>query len=454
MRNSMPSPISWLTARLSTLLILSLLVCLAIWGARNDWKIEHLSTLFAANRAEEESSAPAIKIIRESTGHGAGDTNAELPPNARLEFPSAEAVAQAGIRVAPAQVRPMAESITAYGMIDYEPSYYAELSTRAPGTIWQVYKEIGDKLEKGDVLALIESAEVGKTKGDFLQSLAQMDLRQQTVNRLRAAGGSVPEGSLRDAEAALREARIRLFNDQQKLLNLGLSIRIEDAAKLKEDQLVRHLRLLGLPDSIRRNVDPETLTANLLPLTAPFAGRVVTRRAAPGDVAKTTTPQFVVADVRRIHLDLDVHPEDMKHVRLGQTVIFKPDGSPELTATAKVSHISPEVDEKSRNVMVHAEAANADELLRPHTFGTGRIIIQERPDAVAVPTAAVQSEGHTQFVFVRLSDRSFQVRPVKTGLHDGDYREVTGVKPGEAVVTTGSHELKSELLKERIAAGD
>jgi multidrug efflux pump subunit AcrA (membrane-fusion protein) len=104
--------------------------------------------------------------------------------------------------------------------------------------------------------------------------------------------------------------------------------------------------------------------------------------------------------------------------------------------------------------MVHAEAANPDELLRPHTFGTGRIIIQERPDAVAVPTAAVQSENHTQFVFVQLSDRSFQVRPVKTGLHDGDYREVSGVKPGEAVVTTGSHELKSELLKERIAAGD
>jgi multidrug efflux pump subunit AcrA (membrane-fusion protein) len=448
MTDRMASAVSWFMSRLSTLLILALLVCLAVWGARNDWKIEHVSTLFAASRTEDESAAPAIRVLKEPTGHG--DADSELPLNARLEFPSAEAVAQAGIRVAPAQVRPIAESITAYGMVDYEPSYYAELSTRAPGTIWQVYKEIGDKLDKGDVLAVVESSEVGKAKGDFMQSLAQVDLRQQTVSRLGSAAGSVPEGSLRDAEAALREARIRLFNDQQKLLNLGLNVRIEEAAKLKEDQLVRHLRLLGLPDSIRQNVDPDTLTTNLLPLRAPFAGRVVTRRAAPGDVATTTAPQFVVADVRRIHLDLDVHPEDMRYVRLGQTVIFRPDGSPELITTAKVTHISPAVDEKSHNVTVHAEASNPDELLRPHTFGSGRIIIQERPDAVAVPTAAVQSEGDTQFVFVQLSDRGFRVRPVKTGLHDGEYREVTGVKPGEAVVTTGSHELKSELLKERI----
>jgi cobalt-zinc-cadmium efflux system membrane fusion protein len=451
MTERMASAASWFMSRLSTVLILVFLVCLAIWGARNDWKIDHLSTLFAASRIEEDPAGPAIKIVREPASQGAGESNSELPLNARLEFPSAEAVEQAGIRVAPAQVRRIAESINAYGMVDYEPSYYAELSTRAPGTIWQVYKEIGDKLEKGDVLAVIESSEVGKAKGDFMQSLAQVDLRQQTVNRLRSAGGSVPEGSLRDAEAALREARIRLFNDQQKLLNLGLNLRIEEAAKLKEDDLMRHLRLLGLPDSIRRNVDPETLTANLLPLTAPFAGRVVTRRAAPGDVANPTTPQFIVADVRRIHLDLDVHPEDMRHVRFGQTVIFRPDGSPELTTGAKVSHISPAVDEKSHNVTVHAEADNPDERLRPHTFGNGRIIIQERPNAVAVPTAAVQSDGEAHFVFVQLSDRSFQIRPVKTGLHDGEYREVSGVKPGEAVVTTGSHELKSELLKERIA---
>ena len=446
--------VSWLTARLSTALILGLLVCVGILGARNDWKIDSLHALWAAGRGDEDPPAPAIKIITESVDRTSHDSGSELPLNARLEFPSAEAVAQAGIRVVPAQVRPITQSVTAYGMIDFEPSYFAELSTRAPGTIWQVYHEIGDKVEKGDVLALIESAEVGKAKADFLQSLAQIDVRQQTVTRLRSAGGSVPEATLREAEAALREARIRLFNDQQKLLNFGLSIRIEEAAKLSEDQLVRHLRLLGLPDAVRRNIDPETLTANLLPLTAPFAGRVVTRRAAPGDVANTNTPQFVVADVRRIHIDLDVHPEDMGHVRLGQTVTFQPDGIPNLTAAAKVSHISPEVDEKSRNVTVHAEADNESERLRPHTFGTGRIVIQEHPDAVVVPVAAVQSEGQTHFVFVRLSDRSFQVRPVQTGIHDGDFIEVNGVKPGDEVVTTGSHELKSELLKERIAGGD
>jgi cobalt-zinc-cadmium efflux system membrane fusion protein len=438
-------------ARLPALLILGLLAGLAFWGARNDWTLPSFAHLWGkpdpAEKDRPEATPRVLPGAPDAAGAGAK----------RIEFPSADAVHKAGIKTQPASVQTLTQYVTANGTVDYEPSVYARLTARASGSVWRVYKEIGDPLNKGDVLALIDSAEVGKAKADFLQGLAQVKVRSTTVERLQSAGreGAVPERSLREAEAALREARIRLFNDHQALLNLGLPARIRDVEDLPEEQQVRRLRLLGLPDDLARQFDAEMLTANLLPLTAPFDGVVVLRDAAPGEVVHATQPKtlFVVADVRRLHIDLDVNPEDMAGVRVGQPVTFRTDGG-KTEATALVSHISPAVDEKTRRVTVHAEVANPDGRLRPNAFGTGRILLRERPRAVVVPAEAVQADGSTSLVFVSVSETVFEARPVQPGLREGNLVEVGGVREGEQVVTTGSFALKSELLRERITGGD
>ena len=199
----------------------------------------------------------------------------------------------------------------------------------------------------------------------------------------------------------------------------------------------------------------ETMTANLLPLTAPFDGQVVDRNAATGEVVLATQPKtlFIVADIRQVHVDLDVNPEDMAAVRVGQPIRFRPnDGGPE--AKGEVSHLSPEVNDKTRRVQVHAEVANEDRRLRPNTFGSGQIIIAERTRAVVVPSEAVQSDGKASLVFVRVSPTVFEARPVQLGLRERNLVEVSGVREGEEVVTTGSYLLKSELQKDRIAGDD
>ncbi|HJT77373.1 MAG TPA: efflux RND transporter periplasmic adaptor subunit, partial [Gemmataceae bacterium] len=277
------------------------------------------------------------------------------------------------------------------------------------------------------------------------------------LRRLRSAGeaGAVPDRSLQAAEAALREARIRLFNAQQALLNLGLPVRLRDVEDLPEDRLARHLRFLGLPDAVVKDLDPETSTANLLPLTAPFDGVVVQRDAAPGEIVEGNRPRtlFIVADVRRLHVDLGVHPEDMAGVRVGQPVTFRADGGT-AEAVARVSHISPEVDEKTRRVVVHAEVDNADGRLRPNAFGTGRIRVREVPRAVVVPREAVQTDGSVSLVFVHRDATTFEARPVEPGLEADGAVEVKGLRPGQEVVTAGSFALKAELLRDRITGGD
>ncbi len=438
--------------RAPTFLTLGVLGALALWGSLNDWKLPGSSK----EAADPDDSMPRVKVTTEliSSGNGGSSSTAK-----QIEFPSAEAVRKAGIQVKPAEVRTMTQYVTANGMIDYEPSQYARLTARAAGTVWRVEKEIGNWVKKGEVLALIDAAEVGQAKADLMQSLTQVDLRRQTAERLQAAAGrgAVSERSLREAEAALREARNRLSSDHQRLLNLGFAVRLEDIAKVPEDQLGRYLRLLGLPESIRKKLDAETLTANLLPLTAPFDGQVVQRNAAPGEIIEKNQPKimFVLGDIHRLHVDLDVNPEDVGELRLGQPVHFGPEGKGLEKTPAKLSHMSPEVDEKTRRVRVHAEVDNPDGRLRPNTFVVGRILIREKPRALVVPGEAVQSDGNKNLVFVRLSEKSFGERQVQLGIREENLVEIiSGVRPGDEVVTTGSFALKSELHKERIVGDD
>jgi cobalt-zinc-cadmium efflux system membrane fusion protein len=103
---------------------------------------------------------------------------------------------------------------------------------------------------------------------------------------------------------------------------------------------------------------------------------------------------------------------------------------------------------------VRADVENADGRLRAHTFGTGRIVVRDSPNAVAVPTSAVHWEGCCHVVFVRLTDEVFQTRKVRIGAHDAHFTEVlAGVAAGEVVAAEGSHVLKSELLKSKLGAG-
>jgi cobalt-zinc-cadmium efflux system membrane fusion protein len=438
-------------ARAPAVLTLAAVAGLAGWLALNEWKVPKFSTLRGAPAAPADESSPAtVKVTFDPSPDPPG------PPTGRIEFPSAEAVRKAGLQTAIAHVKPLAQYVTAYGMVDYEPSLYTQLAARVSGSVWRVEKEVGEPVAKGEALAYVNSAEVGQAKADFLQSLTQFDLRTKTFQRIQQAGAAIKEGTVLEAEAAAREARIRLFNDQQRLLNLGLPVRTEDVIALPDEQRGRFLRLLGLPDGVRREIDPETFTANVLPVTAPFAGVVVRRFAAPGEVVQLSQPKvlFAIADVRSLHADLDVRLEDMAHVRVGQRVTFQPDSRGVPAAQGKVSHVSPEVDEKTRHVKIHVQIRNEDGALRPNTFGTGRVLVREVPRAVVVPSAAVQPVGGGFVAFVQTSESAFQARSVVPGLADGGLTEVSGVREGEVVVTTGSHVLKSELLKDRIAGGD
>lgn len=361
----------------------------------------------------------------------------------RVQFASAASVEKAGIELGQVVERPMSASVLVSAEVDYDRTRLARLSSRVAGIAWRVERELGAAVQAGEILTFVDSAEVGRAKAEFLAASAGLEARSRTRQRLeRSAEAGFRTASERaEAEAAAREAEVRLFNARQALANLGLPVP-EDGAD--EDKITR----LGLPESV------SAASANLLPLVAPFEGVVVAREVVAGEWVDSARTLFEIADTRRLWVAMDVPQAEAHRIVLGQEILYRPDDARDEVVAGSVTWISTAVDEMTRTVKVRGEIENPRGALRAHSFGRAQIVVRASPDAVAVPNEAIQWEGCCYVVFVRLSDELFQARKVRLGAKDAAYIEVlVGALPGEIVATTGSHVLKSEILKSQLGAG-
>jgi cobalt-zinc-cadmium efflux system membrane fusion protein len=443
-------------------LVLLALGAILFWGHRTGWKGPKLAALLAGQSTDGQTDdtgeggadEPAgIKVIRpEKT-----DTSPESYAFDKtiLRFAAADDIDKVGIQSEGAKEQPLAAHITAPGEIGYDQTRVSRLSVPVSGKAWRVDKEIGDRVKKDDVLALVESPKVGEAKAEFLQSLAQLHLKMVALKSLQTAGGAVAERQIDEAQAERQAARARMFNSEQALANLGLPLNMKELSQLDEEQMTARVRFLGLPDSVIRTLDPSKTTANLIPIIAPREGVVTERQVELGEVVDSTKSLFVVADLSRVWITLDVGQEDSHGVALDQPVTFYPDGHPGEELRGKVTWLSTTVDEKTRTMPVRAAVDNPGEHFRAHTFGTARVTTRDQPNALMVPSEAVQRDGRFYFVFVKVGGTDFQVRQIQYGMRGSKHTEVrAGLRPGEEVVTKGSHVLKSELLRGQLGDND
>jgi cobalt-zinc-cadmium efflux system membrane fusion protein len=384
----------------------------------------------------------------------------------RVQLASAEVVERLGITLEPVTTGAVVEGVTAPGEVGYDPTRLARLSARLPGVVRRVERQVGDRVEAGDVLALVDAAEVGRAKADFQQALTLVKLRTQTLALKRSLEGATVTGQeAREAEAALEEARLHLLLAEQTLANLGLPVRAPDLKGLSPADLASRMRFLGIPDPVRYELAKGTTSANLLPVRAPFAGEVVSLLTTPGQAADPAKPLFVVADTGRVWLTLRVRYEDAGRVKAGQPVRFRAADRAE-PVEGLVAWVSPAADEKTRTVPVRVELPNPGGRLRARAYGSGFITIRSEDKAVVVPSDAVHWEGCCNVVFV--ADRNFDkpngykvfhVRKVRPGATDVTAagtpvtEVIAGVLPGERVATANSGVLRAELLRNNLGAG-
>lgn len=379
----------------------------------------------------------------------------------RLQFASQDAAVKTGILVAPVGTGPVTEGVTAVGELGYDQTRVAHLSARSPGSVWKVFKHLGQSAKAGEVLALIAAADVGKAKAEVLSAFGTVQLRRQALNAIRESGVSAL-ARIREAEGTVREAEIRLAAAAQALTNLGLPFDEANAVGMSSEQLKAKLLLLGIPDDVAASIDRRTVSANLLPVIAPMNGLIVSRDVVAGEVVDLAKILFELVDNRNLWLTLDVKAEDAGRVAIGQTVRFSPDGGRVGEPfEAVLNWKSSQVDPRTRTVKVRADVPDPAGTRLANSYGTGFVVLREEKAAVVVPNDAIHWDGCCHVVFVRDKDyetdgapKVFHVRKVRLGWQGKESTEIAaGLLPDEWIAVKGGGALLGELLRGSLGDG-
>jgi cobalt-zinc-cadmium efflux system membrane fusion protein len=415
------------------------------WGHLTHWNFGRLL------------GSPAISLEAEETGDALVAVTPAIAHPHRIELASAETIEQMGIQLIDVVERPLRHELTVAARVSYEQTRIAQLTSRVPGTVWRVEKQVGEVIHRGEVLAIIDSMLVGKAKAELLHALANVTSKQRIYERMKSIEfGVVPLKQVEQAEVEARQARFDLFNAQQMLVNLGLPVDSELLVSANDEDLLKYVKFLGLPKSLAETLDVKTATANLLPLFAPFDGVVICQDIVNGEVVSTDRMAVEIADLSRMLIKMSVREEAAAKLKLGQPVTFV---AGESEVSGAISWISTEVDIKTRTVEVRSIVDNpavvdasgyagSGRLLRANMFGIGKIQVEEKPQALVVPAKAVQWDGVSHVVFVRTGDAEFDMRAVDVGIETDEFIElVRGVNAGERIAVEGSHILKSEARR-------
>ncbi len=354
-------------------------------------------------------------------------------PNCLVRITLAKGAAEEiGLESTPVKLQAVSERLEANAETMYQPSAYARVAPLITGIVRTVPVQLGQEIEAGAVLAVIESTQMGQAKAQYLNRLELLALRKERHAQEKALFEK--KLSLRskmlDAEALVSEAQLEVQGSAQRLAGLGLS----------SDAIAK----LG------RTKD----TSSTVEVVAPFDGMVTEVNTVIGERASPDKPVVAVADMSRMWIAIDIYEQDLPRVEIGQRAYFRLPALPSTRFRGKIVASAGAVDERTRTIRFYADVKNRQGLLRANMFGKARIVIKPAEPKLLIPKAALQDDGDCKLVFVQLKEDVFRSRGVEVGaVFENGYEVTAGLQEGDRVVTTGSFLLKTEILRGQIGAG-
>ncbi|HKI04494.1 MAG TPA: efflux RND transporter periplasmic adaptor subunit [Thermoanaerobaculia bacterium] len=398
--------------RKSLPLLLAVLLGLPLAACRNGEKSE---------MKPAEENGPAAE---EPHGHAeeAGHEEGEAEGEDNLVRIAPEMLRDLKLTTARAEAREAKQRVAALGELKVNENAYAAVSPPIPARVVVLRAEPGQGVRAGQVLAELQSMELGRARADHESAAARAELAEQTLERKRglAAERIVSLGELQEAQAAAAGAQAELR-----------------AARAS-------LAAFGVQGSRAGGGDPSRFA-----LHSPIGGTVIERTALRGETADPARPLFRVADLSRLWLVVQASERDAVRLTEGSAVEVTFAALPGRTLRGTVARVGGEVAPESRTVPVRIDLVNEGRLLRPGMSATAWLPLSDSAGTVvAVPAAALQRIEEGWSVFLPRGEGVFEVRPVGRGRDLGGEIEIlSGLEAGTTVVVDGAFLLKAEADK-------
>ncbi len=375
------------------------------------------------------------------------------------------------------------------GRLRYDQTKHINLKAPVSGILIEVLATPGDKVKKGDLLAVISSPDIGKARADVLKFNSELKIVNRKYEREKLIADnleklfdelkqnrSISEIEKKFADASLGKYREQIFSSYSKyLLARDLIKKIKPLAntgsvsgkliRQRESELQvahaayqaicdqalfsttqnklqaetdladakRRLRiakqqletLLGYSEDVEESLSASQLSR--LEVRAPFDGTIESRTFAKSERVEKSASLFILADTSTLYVAADIRENDWPAVGItpGQELTVQVPAISNRTFTARVHYIGREVSVDSNSVPLIAIIDNSDSLLRPGMFVRVAVPLGKPVKRLAVPNKAIFQYDNKQFVFVALSDNQFQQIEITTGITSDNWVEVT-----------------------------
>lgn len=317
------------------------------------------------------------------------------------------------IQTQPAAEPPLTASRSLFARVAFDEHKVVGLGAPVSGRVVDIQVTTGTVVKAGQELLTISSADLASINAQVVEARHSRMLAEQMAARAQLL---VTQGA--GSVADLQQAKTALDN-----------------AREEERRAERAQAALG---------GPRLGTSYVL--KSPIAGTLVERNVNVGNAVTSGqgVPLVTVADLSRVWVLVDVFEQDLPYVRSGDHAKVTVPALHGQVFEGDVAHVSEVVDASSRTARARVEIDNPERKLLPGMFA--QVAVQSPEVASAwVPTSAVLARRDEFFVFVKEGADSFRVRPVEVGRDDAGHTAIlTGLKPGEQVVTRGAILLDAE----------
>lgn len=322
------------------------------------------------------------------------------------------------LKAVPVEPEELTPEISLAGAVTYDARRVVAIGARIEGRVRTVTRVEGEDVKASEVMAELESVELGRAQAEVLKARAQLgvaELDEQRERRLADAKIS-PE---RDAQYAHANAEAR---------------RVERAAA------ERAVEAMG------GTVGGE---AGVLKLKSPIAGRVIEMHIKRGESVEPSDTLFVVADLSRVWVELTVYERQLVAIREGDAVQLTFPSIPGKAVATTVEYVSEVIDPTTRTGHVRLEVDNLDGAVRPGLSVTAVVRASgRRANSLVVPKSAITRVDGKPTVFVELEPGRVQPRTVELGAEAADRVAVLGgLTEGQRVISGGVLALKAEVFR-------
>jgi len=342
-----------------------------------------------------------------------GDADAGAPPAAVVEHEGDGNAIHVDhpdqFPLATAAAHESAPELSVTGVVSPDVSRNVPVVSLAAGRVTDVRARLGDRVQKGQLLLRIQSADVAAAFADYRKALADRDLAQKQFDR---AGDLYDRGAIakKDFEVAQNAA---------------------DKARVDVENAIERLRVLG--------TDPGKSSAPIVDVVAPVSGVITEQNVTTAGGVKSldNSPNlFTISDLSHVWIVCDAYENDLPTVRVGDMAEIHLAAYPDRVLKGRIDNIGAVLDPALRTAKVRIEVANSEGLLRVGMFVTATFRGRSTGMVAAVPASAVLHLHDRDWVYVPTATDRFERREVASGkMLPGNLQEVrSGVRPGERLV--------------------